>query len=147
MVNFLLRSQTVILTLLLFWIYFFFLMLVFVLQWLFLHWKIMIMLLSQFLLTFHQIHNGCPISLHSLWLFRPDWDGLCDYFRDVPWKDIFQLSTSATASEFCHWVQVRLDVYLPHQKYQVKPHSSLWFSVACATAIVHRTTLSFVSTE
>ena len=33
MVNFLLRSQTVILTILLFWIYFFLLMVVFVLQW------------------------------------------------------------------------------------------------------------------
>ena len=26
----------------------------------FLHWKILIMLLSQFPLTFHQIHNGMP---------------------------------------------------------------------------------------
>ena len=44
----------------LFWIYFFLLMLVFVLQWLSLHWEILIMLLSQFPLTFHQIHNGMP---------------------------------------------------------------------------------------
>ena len=34
--------------------------------------------------------------------------------------------------------QVRIDVYIPHRKYQVKPHSSLWFSAACAAAIVHR---------
>ena len=40
-------------------IYFFHLMLVFVLPWLSLHWKILIML-SQFPLTFHQIHNGMP---------------------------------------------------------------------------------------
>ena len=33
---------------------------VFVLQWLSLHWKILIMLLSWFPLTFHQIHNGMP---------------------------------------------------------------------------------------
>ena len=32
--------------------------LVFVLQWLSLHWEILIMLLSHFPLTFHQIHNG-----------------------------------------------------------------------------------------
>ena len=45
MVNF--PTQTpVILTALLFWIYFFLLMLVFVLQWLSLHWEILIMLLS-----------------------------------------------------------------------------------------------------
>ena len=57
--TFLLGSQNVILTVLLFWIYFFFLVLVFVLQWLSLHWEILI-LLSQFSLTFHHIHNGIP---------------------------------------------------------------------------------------
>ena len=36
------------------------------------------------------------------------------------------------------WVQVGIDVYTPNRKYQVKPHSSLWFSAACAAAIVHR---------
>ena len=36
-----------------------------------------------------------------------DWDGLCDHFRDAPWKDLFKLSPSAAAtSEFCEWVQV-----------------------------------------
>ena len=57
--NFLLISQTVTPTVLLFWIYFFFLILVFVLQWLSLHWKILIML-SQLSITFHQIHKGIP---------------------------------------------------------------------------------------
>ena len=67
-----------------------------------------------------------------------DWDGLCDHLRDVPWEDIFKLGASAAASEFCEWVQVGTDVYIPHRKYQVKPHSSPWFSAACAAAIVHR---------
>ena len=68
------------------------------------------------------------------------WFGLCDHLRDVPWEDIFKLSASAAASEFCEWVQVRIDVYIciPHHKYQVKPHSSLWFSAGCAAVIVHR---------
>ena len=69
---------------------------------------------------------------------RADWDGLRDHLRDVPWEDIFKLSASAAASEFCEWVQVGTDVYIPHRKYHVKPHSSPWFSGACATAIVHR---------
>ena len=30
-----------------------------------------------------------------------DWDGLCDYLGEVPWEDIFKLSASAAASEFC----------------------------------------------
>ena len=62
--TFLLGSETVILTVLLFWIYLFLLTLIFVLQWLSLHWEILIMLLTQFLLTFYHIHNWIPISLH-----------------------------------------------------------------------------------
>ena len=53
-----------------------------------------------------------------------DWDGLRDHLRDVPWEDIFKLGASAAASEFCEWIQVGIDVYISHRKYQVKPHSS-----------------------
>ena len=65
-------------------------------------------------------------------------DGLRDYLRDVPLVNIFKLNASAAASEFCEWVQLGIDVYIPQCKYQVKPHSSPWFSAACAAAIVHR---------
>ena len=58
--------------------------------------------------------------------------------RGVPCENIFKLSASAAASEFCEWVQVGIDVYITHLKYQVKPHSSPSFSAACAAAIVHR---------
>ena len=63
---------------------------------------------------------------------------LPDHLRDVPLEVIFKLGASPSASEFCEWVQVGIDVYIPHRKYQVKPHSSPWFSAACAAAIVHR---------
>ena len=109
-----------ILIVLLFWTYFFLFTLVFVLRWLSLHWEI-----EFWLLTFHQIHNGVPLA---------DWDGLHDHLRDVWREDIFKLG----ASEFCEWIQVGIDVYIPHRKYQVKPHSSPWFSASCAAAIVHR---------
>ena len=58
--------------------------------------------------------------------------------RDVPWDNILKLGASAAASEFCEWVHVGIDVYIPHRKYQIKPHSSPWFSASCAAAIVHR---------
>ena len=67
---------------------------------------------------------------------RTDWDGLWDHLRDVPWEDIFNLGASAATNEFYEWVQVGIDVYIPHRKYQVKPPSP-WFSAACAV-IVHR---------
>ena len=70
--------------------------------------------------------------------FRADWDGLRDYLRDVLWEDIFKLGASAASSEFCEWVQVGIDVYIPHRKYRIKPNSSPWFSAACVAAIVHR---------
>ena len=46
---------------------------------------------------------------------------------------------SAAASEFCDWVQVGINLYIPHRKYQVKRHLSPWsWLLACATAIAHR---------
>ena len=76
--------------------------------------------------TFHGV--ACDYSC-------ADWDNLCDHLRDVLWEDIFKLSASAAASEFFEWVQVGIDVYVPHRKYQAKPHSSPRFSAACAAAI------------
>ena len=56
MVNFPNRIPLIV-TGLLFWICFFLLTLVLVLQWLSLYWEILIVLLSQFALTFNYIHN------------------------------------------------------------------------------------------
>ena len=67
-----------------------------------------------------------------------DWDGVRDHLRDVQWADVFKLSVSTAAIGFCEWVQVGIDVYIPHHKYQVKPHLSPWFLPACTAAIVHR---------
>ena len=69
---------------------------------------------------------------------RADWDGLCDHLRDVTLEDILKLGPSAAASEFCEWFQVGIDLHISHKKYQVKPHSSPWFSVSCPAAILYR---------
>ena len=69
---------------------------------------------------------------------RADRSDLRDHLADVPWEDIFKFSASPVATEFYEWVQVRSDVYIPHRKYQVKLHSSSWFSAACAAAINHK---------
>ena len=57
--------------------------------------------------------------------------------RETPWEDIFKLSASAAASEFCKWVQVGIDAYIPHQKHHVRP-LIFRFSAACAVAMVKR---------
>ena len=67
-----------------------------------------------------------------------NWASHCDNLRNAPWEDIFKLRASAAASKLCEWVQVGIDVYIPHHKYQIKPDSSPWFSPACAVAIIHR---------
>ena len=67
------------------------------------------MSLSQFPLTFHQIHNEMPCFIMAYDYSCADWDHLCDHLRDVPWENIFKPSTSAAASEFCEWVQVGID--------------------------------------
>ena len=46
---------------------------------------------------------------------------------------------------FFYSVQVGIDVYIPHCKYQVKLHSSPWFKAACASAIAHSN--QFVATK
>ena len=53
---------------------------------------------------------------------RADWDDLRDHFRDVPWENIFKLSDSAVASDFCEWFQVGINVYILHQNDQAKSH-------------------------
>ena len=53
-------------------------------------------------------------------------------------RDFFMKKIATTASEFCKWVQVEIGVCMHLQKYQVKPHSSLWLSDALATAIAQR---------
>ena len=78
------------------------------------------------------VSNDFPINSKQDNLFhrtaygysRANWDGLRDHLRDIPRKDIFKLSASAAAArEFCECVQVGIDVYIPHRKYQLKPHS------------------------
>ena len=132
--TFLLGSQTVILIVLLFWISFFLLTgLAFPPLGTFDH--VIVSVSIDFPTNSQQ---DPPFYRISYDYSRADWDGLRDHLRDVPWEDIFKLGASAAASEFCDWVQVGIDVYIPYRKYQVKTHSSPWFSAANAAAIVHR---------
>ena len=67
-----------------------------------------------------------------------DWDGLRDYLRDVPWIDIFRHNANYAAKEITDWIDIGIDCFIPHRKFQLKPHSSPWFTPACAAAIAHR---------
>ena len=69
---------------------------------------------------------------------KADWDGLRDHLRDVPWLDIFKHDATFAAKEISEWVEIGIDCYIPHRKFQLKPHSSPWFTPSCAAAIAHR---------
>ena len=79
-----------ILMVLLFWIYLFLLTLVFVLQWLSLHWEVLIMLVSQFPVTSQQIafqsDSQWDAPFYCIAYDYPcaDWDDFHDHSRDVP---------------------------------------------------------------
>ena len=72
-----------------------------------------------------------------------DWDDLCNHLRNVPLEDIFKLSASAGASEFCEWVQVGINVYVSRI---VNIRSSFSHLHGFLIFIVHRN-LFFVCTE
>ena len=84
--------------------------------------------LSQFPLTFLQSQKGMQFFILKLMTIT----------GEIFQGRIFLNSASATAAKFCEWVQVRIDVYIPHYKYKVQPHLSPWFLAACVAAIAHR---------
>ena len=125
--TFLLGSQAVILAVLLFWIYFFLLMLLFVLQWLSLHWEILIMLLAHFRSTFHQIHNRMPcfiaLLMTILVLIGTDFMIISEMFHGRISLNLMVLLLLVNfVSGF--GLECIYNVYIPHRKYQVKRHSS-----------------------
>ena len=136
--TFLLGSLPATLTVLLFWISFFLVMLLFVLM------DFPPLGNSDYVVVSVSIDFSSNSKLDTLFhctandYFCADMDNLSDHLRNLLWEDLFKLSASAAASEFCEWIQVGVNVYIPHLKYQVKCHLSPWFSAACAAPIGHR---------
>ena len=132
-------SQTVINAVLLCWIYFFLLKLLFVQQWFSLHWEILIILLSQFPLTFQHIHNRMPCFIALLMTILV----LIGMVFVIIWEMFhggISLSLVLLFLLVNFWVGSGWNsyIYIPHRKYQVKSHSSSSFLAAYAAVIVHR---------
>ena len=82
------------------------------------------MLLSQFPLPFLQTQKGLPLLILQLMtILMLVGMVFVIIFR---WDDIFELCASACAVGFCQCFQC-FHVYIPHRKYQVKPHSAPFF--------------------
>ena len=108
--TFLIRSQTVILVVLPFWIYLFLVMLVFVLQQLSLHWEILISVSIESPSSSQQDSLFHHIAYHYSRLIGMVFMIIWEMFHGR----ISKLAASAAASELCEWVQVGIDVYIPH---------------------------------
>ena len=134
----LLGSLTVTLTVLLFWIYLFLLVLAFVLELFSLHWKTDEVVVSVSIDFPSNWKGDAPFHCIACDCSHAEWGSLCDHLRDVSSDDIFKLSASAATSKFWDWVQVEIDAYIQHRKYHVNPHLFPWFSASCAAALVHR---------
>ena len=70
---------------------------------------------------------------HIAYDYSPaDWDSLHDYLRDVPWEDIFKLSASTGAREFCESVWLELMyIYLSSKVSGQASHISMVLSCLC----------------
>ena len=77
-----------------------FLKLVLVLSSLSLHWKKLIMLLSQFLLTFCHTQKGMPLFTAQLIIIIVLTGSFRDHLRDDLWEDVFKLVGSGNGNEF-----------------------------------------------
>ena len=82
--TFLFGSLTVILTVLLFLIYFFLLKLAFDLQWLSLHWEILIHVASVSIDIPSNSQQDVPFHCIPYNYSHTDWNGLPDHLKDVP---------------------------------------------------------------
>ena len=69
-------------------------------------------------------------SYHRTAFYYPkaDWDSFCDFLRDGPWADVFYLSADKCVSYVASWFQAGMEAFIPSSQFQVKPHSTPWFS-------------------
>ena len=82
--------------------------------------------------------------------FSAAWSGFCYHIRAVPQENIFDVGgifnlvfviMSAVPQEDIFWiflvVSSRINVFIPRQKYYLKPQSSWWFSGDGTAVIAH----------
>ena len=79
----------------------------------------------------------CPDLSHSLWLFSC-WLGWSSWSFEMWLGRISLNSVLLLLLVNCDGLQVVIDVYISHRKYQVKPHLSPWFSTTCVATIVYK---------
>ena len=120
----------------LFCIYLFLLRQLFFLQRLSIHCEILIRLMSQFPSTFHRNQKAMYLFITQLLTILV----LTGTVPVITWEIFHGKKSLNLVLRFLlpfFWADPGWDyVYIPHPKYQLKPHSSAWFSAAYAATIV-----------
>ena len=133
--TFLFRSLTVTLKVLLFGIYLFLLVLAVVLQWISLHWQIHVVSVSIDVLANSQKTVSCHCIAYDY--SCANCSSLFDHLRNFHGRISLNSVPLLLLENFVSGFRLEL-IYTSLSKYQVKPHSSLWFSTACAAVLVYR---------
>ncbi|XP_065680992.1 uncharacterized protein LOC136094820 [Hydra vulgaris] len=95
-------------------------------------------LVSLKLLPLSSLPSESPYHCTSYNYLKADWDTFRDFLCDGPWIEIFRLPVGKCASYMTSWIQAGMEFFIPSRGFQVKPHSSLWFSSHCVAAIANR---------
>ena len=69
---------------------------------------------------------------------KADWDSFRFFLADMPVSRYLQMNASEATALISDWITAGIDLFVPHKKYQQKPHSQPWFTPGCASAIAHR---------
>ena len=74
-------------------------------------------------------------SYHTVYSYsKADWDGLKDIFGMCLYLISLSVMVTYAAKEITKWVKIGVDCYIPHRKFQLKPHSFPWCT-PCAVVI------------
>ena len=57
------------------------------------------------------------------------------FIYDIPWSSVLCHSPSEAADEGTRWICVGMELFIPSQIFQMRPHSQPWLTPSCATAI------------
>ena len=79
-----------------------------------------------------------PFHCTAYRYLQADWNNFRSYLADSPIQNFFKFQLNKLVNLLSDWIRNGIDIFIPHRKFQQKPHSQPWFTPACAAAIAHR---------
>ncbi|XP_065682458.1 uncharacterized protein LOC136095628 [Hydra vulgaris] len=92
-------------------------------------------LISLKLFSHSSLSSESPYHQTSYNYLKAEWEPFLHFFHYGPWVKSFRLPADKCASYVTSWIQAGMESFTPSQGFQIKPHSSPWFSSHCAASI------------